>query len=112
MLNFCDKKNLLVKYKTKSKELKSEDFWKAIKNQTNIDPTLISELETCRGTVLNPFSHYNLESPEFEAELRKSIDIVKRLKTPSFGKDNTKTYDSMKNKIAELEAKINKLWIG
>lgn len=104
--NFCDKKNLLVKYKTKSKELKSEDFWKAIKNQTNIDPTLISELETCRGTVLNPFSHYNLESPEFEAELRKSIDIVKRLKTPSFGKDNTKTYDSMKNKIAELEAKI------
>jgi recombinational DNA repair ATPase RecF len=105
--SFCDKKNLLVKYKTKSKELKSEDFWKAIKDQTNIDVTLVSELETCRGTVLNPFSHYNLETPEFEAELRKSIDIVKRLKTPSFIKDNSKTYAHMKNTISELEANIS-----
>jgi len=103
---YCDKNNLLVKYKSKSKELKSDDFWKAIKTQTNIDASIVTELEACRGTVMNPFSHYDLEKPEFEAELVKLIDVVKKLKTPTFRKDNNKTYDNMKNKITELEARI------
>jgi len=103
---FCDKHNLIVKYKSKSKELKSDDFWNAIKTQTNIDSSIVNELEACRGTVMNPFSHYDLEKPEFEAELVKLIDVVKKLKTPVFRKDNNKTYENMKNKIAELEARI------
>jgi energy-coupling factor transporter ATP-binding protein EcfA2 len=104
--SICDKHNLLVKYKSNRKELKSDDFWKAIKTQTNIDATLISEVETCRGTVMNPFSHHDLTKPVFEAELRKSIDAVKKLKTPPFSKDDSKTYEKLSLKVKDLEAKI------
>lgn len=104
--NFCDKNNLFVKYKIKSKELKSDDFWNAIKLQTTIDEVLISEVETCRGTVMNPFSHHDLNKPTFEAELIKAIAVVKKLKTPSFRKDGTKTFEQLQNKIEDLENKI------
>jgi hypothetical protein len=103
---FCDKNNLLVKYKNNTKELKSDDFWKAIKTQTNIDSSLIKEVETCRGTVMNPFSHHDLNKPVFEAELIKSIEVVKKLKTPSFSKDSSKTYEKLSLKVKELETKI------
>ncbi|GLB47696.1 AAA family ATPase [Neptunitalea lumnitzerae] len=104
--NICDKHNLLVKYKANSKELKSDDFWKAIKTQTNIDDALIAEVETCRGTVMNPFSHHDLTKPVFEAELKKSIEVVKKLKTPPFSKDASKTYEKLSLAIKDLEAKI------
>ena len=103
---FCDKNNLLVKYKNNIKELKSDDFWKAIKTQTNIDATLIKEVETCRGTVMNPFSHHDLTKPVFEAELKKSIEVVKKLKSPPFAKDSSKTYEKLNLKVKELENKI------
>ncbi|MER3318880.1 MAG: AAA family ATPase [Allomuricauda sp.] len=103
---YCDKNNLLVKYKVNTKELKSDDFWKAIKTQTNIDASLIKEVEMCRGTVMNPFSHHDLTKPVFEAELKKSIDVVKKLKTPPFRKDSNKTHEKLSLKIKELESKI------
>tara|TARA_R110002111_G_scaffold131077_1_gene196028 strand:+ start:3083 stop:4630 length:1548 start_codon:yes stop_codon:yes gene_type:complete len=104
--SFCDKNNLLVKYKINAKELKSDDFWKAIKTQTNIDASLIKEVETCRGTVMNPFSHHDLTKPVFEAELKKSIEVVKKLKSPPFSKDSSKTYEKLSQKVKELETKI------
>lgn len=104
--SFCDKNNLLVKYKINAKELKSDDFWKAIKTQTNIDASLIKEVETCRGTVMNPFSHHDLTKPVFEAELKKSIEVVKKLKSPPFSKDSSKTYEKLSLKVKELETKI------
>lgn len=105
---FCDKNNLLVKFKTKSKELKSDDFWNAIITQTNIDEHFVSEVETCRGTVMNPFSHHDLEKPEFEAELIKAIAIVKKLKNPTFSKDDSKTVNKLQIKINDLILEIAK----
>ncbi len=93
--NFCDKNNLFAKYKIKSNELKSDDFWNAIKLQINIDNILIIEVETCSGTVMNPFSQHDLNKPTFEAELIKAIAVVKKLKTLSFGKDGTKTFEQL-----------------
>lgn len=106
--DFCEKKELLVKYNSRSKKLSSEDFWKAIKTQTNIDLNLINEVEICRGTVMNPFSHHDLNQPQFQLELQKSIDVVKKLKTPSFNKDNNRTIERLENKVSNLESDILK----
>ena len=65
------KKRLKVLYKKNAKEVKSDDFWLSIKNNLKIDVTLINKIETYRGVVMNPFSHYDLEKPEFKAELDK-----------------------------------------
>ena len=102
------KNNLLVKFKTKSKELKSDDFWNAIITQTNIDEHFVREVETCRGTVMNPFSHHDLEKPEFEAELIKAIAVVKKLKNPTFSKDDSKTVTKLQSKINDLILEIAK----
>lgn len=104
--DYCEAKDLLVKYNSKQKKLKSEDFWTAIKNQTNIDDNLIHEIEMCRGTVMNPFSHHDLSQPQFLVELQNSIDAVKKLKTPSFNKDNNKTFGRLTAKIRDLEQEI------
>ena len=101
--DFCESKGLLVKYNSKQKKLTSEDFWTAIKSQTNIDVALIHEIETCRGTVMNPFSHHDLTQPQFHGELQNSIDAVKKLKTPTFNKDASKTYERLKSKIEDLK---------
>ncbi|MEC4117547.1 hypothetical protein VSP20_11245 [Myroides phaeus] len=105
--DFCESKALLVKYNSKQKKLTSEDFWIAIKNQTNIDSALIQEVEMCRGTVMNPFSHHDLTQPQFLVELQNSIDVVKKLKTPSFNKDASKTFERLISKIQNLEQEIS-----
>lgn len=105
--DFCESKALLVRYSTKQKKLTSEDFWIAIKNQTNIDNALIQEIEMCRGTVMNPFSHHDLTQPQFLVELQNSIDAIKKLKTPSFNKDAGKTFERLISKIQSLEQEIS-----
>jgi|SRR5690554_1067686 hypothetical protein len=105
--DFCESKALLVKYNSKQKKLTSEVFWIAIKNQTNIDSALIQEVEMCRGTVMNPFSHHDLTQPQFLVELQNSIDVVKKLKTPSFNKDAGKTFERLISKIQNLEQEIS-----
>ncbi len=75
----CSSRKLLVIYKKNVKEITSEDYWLAITTQTNLDRELIKELEIHRGTVMNPFSHYDLEKPEFEQELKDTIVSIEKL---------------------------------
>lgn len=110
----CSSKKLLVVYKKNVKELTSEDYWLAITTQTNLDIGLIKELEIHRGTVMNPFSHYDLEKPEFEQELKDTIESIEKLITiinlphtePNFFKKDT-TFDQLQNKIKSLENTIS-----
>lgn len=104
--DFCETKGLQVKYNPREKKLSTEDFWKSIKTQTNIDDALVQEVEMCRGTVMNPFSHHDLSQPQFHAELQKSIDVVKKLKNPSFNKDSNRTIERLEQKISNLERQI------
>ena len=109
----CEKKSLQVIYKTRQKEFSTEDFWDAIKQQTNLDRDLIKRIEIHRGSVMNPFSHYDLESPEFERELQNTIVEVEKL-----GKINPKddikkyTFQNLVGEKEKLEKTLKYLYIG
>ena len=77
----CDKQRIPVAYKKNQKEVTSDDFWNAIESQTDLDPVLIHEITIHRSVVMNPFSHYDLEKPEFEKELKDTIIAVEKLKS-------------------------------
>jgi DNA-directed RNA polymerase beta' subunit len=97
----CEDKSLSVTYKSKKKDLSSEDLWSAIHQQTDIDETLVKEIETHRNTVMNPFSHFDIEKPEFERELTDTIDTIEKLKNINI--KNLKKFtieDLKKEKIA------------
>lgn len=106
----CEDKSLSVTYKSNQKELKSDNFWSAITKQTDIDTALVKEIEIHRGTVMNPFSHYDLEKPEFKKELENTIKTVEKLKalTPEKTKalKKTATIDELRNEIKSLEKKL------
>lgn len=104
--SIADKKHLIVSYKKNPKEQKSDDFWESIVNQTNIDPLLVKELQIHRGTVMNPFSHYDLEKPEFEAELRNTIDSIKKLKSAVSSINKIQTFEKLQSKIDELKKEL------
>lgn len=104
----CHKHSMPVKYKVNAKELDTNDFWDAISNHTNLDENIKREMETYRGVVMNPFSHYDLEKPEFKKELENTIDVIEKLNqvVESLQKlDHTKVF---KEKNEKLESK-NKL---
>ena len=110
----CSSRKLLVVYKKNVKEITSEDYWLAITTQTNLDIELIKELEIHRGTVMNPFSHYDLEKPEFEQELKDTIESIEKLiaiinlqhTEPNFLKKDT-TIEQLQNKIKSLENTVS-----
>jgi hypothetical protein len=102
----CDKQKIPVCYHKNQKETTSEDFWTAIESQTNLDPTLIHEITIHRGVVMNPFSHYDLEKPEFEAELKATIKAVERLKDEMKNVKKNKTIDKLEKEIARLNTEI------
>lgn len=94
---FCDENSLKIKYKLQQKNLTSDDFWEAVvkhevKIYTNrqeevkkvVSTTLKNKIEKYRGLVMNPFSHNDLEKPQFKRELRKTIEAVKELKESLF----------------------------
>ena len=76
---YCAEKRLKVTYKKNLKELQSNELWESIVDQTNISEELKNDIETHRGTVMNPYSHYDLERPQFKAELEATIDSVELL---------------------------------
>jgi len=100
----CDKKELWVRYNKNSKEIKSDDYWQSIKEFTNISAELVTKIESHRGTVMNPFSHYDLEKPEFRSELEQTIASVKELAALSLTKQFT--VSDLKKKISDLENKV------
>lgn len=100
----CEKRRLKVLYKKNAKEIKSDDFWQSIKSNLNIDKQLVKNIETYRSIVMNPFSHYDLEKPEFKVELEKTIEAVKQL---SCLRNNVEKIDLNKD-IQELQKEITR----
>jgi len=102
----CDKLELIVKYKLKANQLSSEDYWKAITTQTDIDRSIIKIIEIRRSTVMNPFSHYDLIKPSFESELKYTINAIKKLKGLEIKKNRKITIEKLQQKIFKLNKKI------
>jgi hypothetical protein len=103
----CDKLELIVKYKLKANQLSSEDYWKAITTQTDIDSSIIKIIEIRRSTVMNPFSHYDLIKPSFESELKYTINAIKKLKGLEIKKNREITIEKLQQKIFKLNKKIS-----
>lgn len=112
----CEKKILQVNYKTRQKEFTTEDFWDAITNQTDINPELVKQIEIHRGTVMNPFSHYDLERPEFTRELADTIIAVEKLGELLIDANmkalRKRTYNDLIKVIDKLELQLKKPVIG
>lgn len=102
----CDKQRIAVPYKKSQKDVTSEDFWGAIESQTNLDPTIIKEITIHRGVVMNPFSHYDLEKPEFEKELEQTIASIEKLQSQVNSIKKIKTLANLNDKIAKLESDL------
>ncbi len=105
--NICQKKKLDVLYKKNQKELKSDDFWRSIKEQTDIDDAIIKEVEIYRGVVMNPFSHDDLEKPEFKKELEDTIEAIKKL-TLKPASVKTNSFNDLQKEIEKLKLDITK----
>jgi energy-coupling factor transporter ATP-binding protein EcfA2 len=106
--SICEKKVLQVNYKIRQKDFSTEDFWDAITNQTDLDRKLIKEIEIHRGTVMNPFSHYDLEKPEFTKELEDTIISIEKLGKVSIKDLKKRTYTDVVKELKDLEWKIKK----
>lgn len=89
---YCNKKDLLVRYCEDPKELKTEDFWGRIKAEKKrditfpdheiclLDQVLVDEIQLYRRIILNPLSHATIETihgPEVDG----AIKAVERLKS-------------------------------
>lgn len=99
----CGKKQLSVPYKKSRKEIKSDDYWNSIVKQTNINYSLVHDIEIHRGTVMNPFSHDDTESPEFQKELIDAIIAVEKLKEVEIRTLKKFTFDYMSQRIKVLD---------
>ncbi len=99
----CDKQKIPVCYHKNQKETTSEDFWTAIESQTDLDPALIHDITIHRGVVMNPFSHYDLEKPEFVKELEDTIKSVEKLKAIDPKSLKKITIEQLKKEIFELK---------
>ena len=99
----CDKQKIPVCYHKNQKETTSEDFWTAIESQTDLDSALIHEITIHRGVVMNPFSHYDLEKPEFVKELDDTIKSIEKLKAIDPKSLQKITVEQLKKEIIELK---------
>ncbi len=112
----CEKKVLQVNYKTRQKEFTTEDFWDSITKQTDINPLLAKTIEIHRGTVMNPFSHYDLERPEFTKELEDTILAVEKLGEllveANLKALRKKTFNDLVKEILKLELQLKNPVIG
>lgn len=102
----CDRQRIPVAYKKNQKEVTSDDFWIAIETQTDLDKSLVHKIKINRGVVMNPFSHYDLEKPEFEKELKESISAIEKLNSKIQNIKKTKSIDSLEKQILTLNAKL------
>ena len=114
--SICENKSLTVRYKKNQREIKSNDYWISIVEQTDLDESHIKAIETHRGVVMNPFSHYDLEKPEFKVELEQTIVAVEALqhncttikKTGSVSIRN-REIDSLMTKLSSKDEVISSL---
>ena len=74
---FCEKMNIRVKYREKSKDLQTNDFWDPIKLKY-IDKALAFKIELYRSLIMNPLSHAQLAIAPRQ-EIQDAINTVERL---------------------------------
>lgn len=107
----CEFGQLQVLYHSKSKDFTTEDFWLAIVEQVaSLDSELRKKVEIHRSVVMNPFSHYDLEKPEFTKELEDTILVLEELQTFSRTIKTAKkiTFGTLRNQITKLEEELAK----
>lgn len=79
---FCEKRNLQVKYRENPKDLTSDDFWKPIRKGRGgkpfLEQELIDKIELYRKIILNPLSHSRIVL-ETKKEIAEAIEAVEKL---------------------------------
>ena len=82
---YCEKKDLAIKYRENPRDLKSEDFWVPIKMETDeaglslLDLRVIDAIERARKFILNELSHATFANI-YRKELEDAIEAVEQLK--------------------------------
>ncbi len=78
---YCQAKKVQIAYKTSSGDYESEELWQAIvtRDKDEIGEKIIQEIKNYRKVVMNPLSHYDIEKPEFRAEIEQTIKAVGQL---------------------------------
>ena len=82
---YCEKKDLTIKYRENPRDLRSEDFWVPIKMEKDEDGSLlldlriVDEIERARKFILNELSHATFVNI-YRKELEDAIDAVEQLK--------------------------------
>ena len=83
---YCEKKDLAIKYRENPRDLKSEDFWVPIKMETDaaglplLDLRVVDAIERARKFILNELSHATFVNI-YRKELEDAIDAVEKLET-------------------------------
>ena len=83
---YCEKKDLAIKYRENPRDLKSEDFWVPIKMETDaaglplLDLRVVDAIERARKFILNALSHATFVNI-YRKELEDAIDAVEKLET-------------------------------
>ncbi|MDE0466002.1 MAG: AAA family ATPase [Candidatus Poribacteria bacterium] len=81
---YCEKKDLAIKYRGNPRDLRSEDFWVPIKMETDeaglplLDLRIIDAIERARKFILNELSHATFVNI-YRKELEDAIDAVEQL---------------------------------
>jgi AAA15 family ATPase/GTPase len=75
--NFCDKKNLRVKFRSDGK-YESQDFWEVLRSENILTQELMNDIELYRSKILNPLSHAAFVNP-IKQEIQEALNTIKRL---------------------------------
>ena len=81
---YCENKDLAVKYRESPRDLKSEDFWVPIKMEMDktdvllLDLRVVDKIESARKFTLNELSHASVANI-YRKELEDAIDAVENL---------------------------------
>jgi|APEBP8051072266_1049373.scaffolds.fasta_scaffold01277_3 DNA polymerase III delta prime subunit len=102
---YCVDESIPVKYVFNSSELKSQDFWNSITNQTNLSPEVISEIELYRNIILNPLSHADWSKPAYRSEIEKAIKSVEEL-PKELSKCTVIKFHELKDDLVKLEKRL------
>lgn len=81
---YCEKKDLAIKYRENPKDLRSDDFWVPIKMEKDaaglpfLDLRVVDKIEWARKFILNELSHATFATT-YRKELEDAIEAVEQL---------------------------------
>ncbi len=81
---YCENKDLAIKYRENPRDLRSEDFWAPIKMEEDeaghlhLDLRVVDEVERARKFILNELSHATFANI-YRKEIEDAIDAVEQL---------------------------------